>query len=318
MSFKIIIHSMPATGHINSIAVIVKHLVFDHKCHCIWYSLECFRKLIERTGAEFRCLKSKMSEFKLDFPTNKRSFRVGILIDLLLDLSEKNSIEIAKDIEKDKPDLIIIDPPSYHAKLALRYYEARLKIKNENNGTQFCPSLPLPPTMCYETSFSTELNIFPNREEQVMMFNLSFYEKIRCYCSLLTSVIKTQRLSKELGINFIFPLTEIFMMNPELKIVTIYPIIQPRHHLCKNSTKFIGACIDETTRNIDNESEDLQMLLDTYSVSETKESFESIKNDKYDYKHELIFHLLYITEEEDDGADSGNIPTTSDAISVSR
>ena len=146
MSFKIIIHSMPATGHINPIAVIVKHLVFDHKCHCIWYSLECFRKLIERTGAEFRCLKSKMSEFKLDFPTNKRSFRVGILIDLLLDLSEKNSIEIAKDIEKDKPDLIIIDPPSYHAKLALRYYEARLKIKNENNGTQFCPLLPLPPT----------------------------------------------------------------------------------------------------------------------------------------------------------------------------
>ena len=258
---------MPATGHINPMAVIVKSLVFDHKFECVWYSLEIFKEIIERAGAEFRSLESELSEFKLDFPPNKRSFRVGKLLNLLLDLAEKNSIKIAKDINTDKPDLIIIDPPSYHAKLAFRYYDIHYEMKNTNNkrnDSQFSPLSQLPPIMCYETSFATEKDLFPNQEEQELMFNLSFYEKFRCFSSLILPAIRAMRLSKQFGINFVFPLTEIFMMNPEKKIVTIYPIIQPRNHLFNSNTKFIGACIDDEIRN--NEvNEELQIILEKFN-----------------------------------------------------
>ena len=43
MTYKILIHSLPATGHMNPMAVVVERLVSEYKCHCIWYSFEELR-----------------------------------------------------------------------------------------------------------------------------------------------------------------------------------------------------------------------------------------------------------------------------------
>jgi hypothetical protein len=125
MAFTINIYSMSATGHVNPMSVVVERLVREYKCRCIWYSLEEFKETIENIGAEFRLIHidPKVGNFKMP---NKRSSTFGFKMDIFFSYIEYNSFNIAKDLSREMPDLILLDAMAMHVKLAFRYFEKHL------------------------------------------------------------------------------------------------------------------------------------------------------------------------------------------------
>jgi len=271
MTYKILIHSLPATGHMNPMAVVVERLVSEYKCHCIWYSFEELREKVEKTGAEFRRLSgSALDEWSPKLSADKKSFKPGLLVNKLLELARNNSVQIAKDFDAEKPDLILYDGLAYHAKWAFRYYETHYKnaerLKARNDKSHLIPTEPLAPLICFETSFVFEEKVFPNEAEGKLMLDLSIFEKLRAAFSLIGCIANVKRLSRELAIEYISPINDLFGSNTHVKkIVATYPGFQARHHLLSKNVKFMGACIDDKVRLVDKNA-DIERMMGEYPV----------------------------------------------------
>jgi MGT family glycosyltransferase len=252
MSFKIFVHSLPASGHVNPMSGVVERLVKEYKAKVYWYSTEQFKTIIENTGAEFRELNGWTDDPKSmpNLPPNKRSFPLLTFLNLLLRVAEANLQNLTDDIEQDKPDLILSDSMALHFKWAWRLYIKRQKerqVKHKKNDDE--TSEHIPQVVFLETSFAQQANVFPNKQEEEIMFSLSASEKFLNFFRITYAVILYRIKTLQYGLEYKFPINDIFNVDPlALRLVTTFPEFQPRSHLLGKNTKFIGCCIDDKIR----------------------------------------------------------------------
>lgn len=99
MNYKIFVHSLPASGHINPMTSVVEGLVNEYKTKVFWYSTQAFKTTIENTGTELRelnALKDDISNM-VNIPSNSRVLPIISLFCLNLDFTEANFQKIAKN-----------------------------------------------------------------------------------------------------------------------------------------------------------------------------------------------------------------------------
>ena len=250
-SFKVFVFALQAHGHINPLSVVVESLVREHKCRCIWYALDEYKSTIEKTGSECRQIQIDPECLNYTFIQNKRSSDITILMNECISLIDKNTLNIIKEINTEKPDLIIIDVMAYHAKFAIsiyeKYFQAKKKLKIDKETIEL--DFALPKIVYFETTFAKEKNVFPNKMEEELLHFMSRYEKLRGYLQLLYHSFRIRLRAWKYGIEYIAPMKEIQENNIQcLKLVSIFPEFQPRYHLFNENTKFIGCCINDQLR----------------------------------------------------------------------
>lgn len=252
MSYKIFVHSMPASGHVNPISGVVERLVQEYKVHVCWYSTQAFKTIIENTGAEFRELNGWTEDPKYipNFHPNKRSFPLSVLLSLLIEFTESNLQKLTEDIETEKPDLILSDSMALHFKWAWRLFLKRQKERQvKHKKSDDAANEHTPQVIFFETSFAQQPNVFPNKQEEEILLNLSASEKFLNLFRIVYAVVLYRIKTLQYGLEYKFPIADIFSTDPSaLKLVATFPEFQPRSHLLSKNTKFIGCCIDDRIR----------------------------------------------------------------------
>mgnify|MGYP002784816031 FL=1 len=106
---KVFVLSLPASGHVNPVSGIITELV-KKNVHVIMYSNEEYKSLIERTGAEYRQYNFKIgfdNLFECDYQKTKNTFFE--LYSKLVKISNNLVADLVKEVEKEKPDILIYD-----------------------------------------------------------------------------------------------------------------------------------------------------------------------------------------------------------------
>lgn len=278
--FKIFVFTIPANGHVNPLLPVLREIGKNKSIEIIVYLTEEFRSKFESTGVNFKILKNFDFVKKADLkPLGKsRHFELLDLVTWSLKAVAVNFEYIAKEIDQEKPNLIIYDTFGIYIKWAIEYYLDRLNKQVYN--------WPLPPMIGFSATFIYNENIYPNQIEKSLLFPYNFrffYDLLRVY---LTSI----RISVCFGIDFINPLNHLKMKvdrHTKMILSVTFPELHPRSHLYDSKIyKFCGSTIDEET------------LSDLYSNQLQTEPFKSlfelipIKPFKFDYEIKLILVSL--------------------------
>lgn len=144
--YKILCFPTPASGHNNPLYPILNELAKNTEI--IVYTHEKFKANFENIGAIYRNLNIDEQTILANKPLKKKEFRGFLAVRNLINFSIENSEYIAKEIDKEKPDLILYDVFASYVKWALVYYK---KCYNENKG-EFRPTRILPPLIAYNPS----------------------------------------------------------------------------------------------------------------------------------------------------------------------
>ena len=179
----------------------------------------------------------------------------NLISKFLLTSEAKNIVEsLAKEIDIEKPDLILYDIFNPILNWAVRYYKKWYDIGKKTSQTErlnmtFCPSKPIPPLTCYSTSFAMIDGLYPNTLENSIMVPLSF----RLFLDMIYLLIAYFIFSFIIGVEFVNPFKEISIPieNTELVMTTVFPDLQPRSHLFDDKIwKFIGSTINDQDNNV--------------------------------------------------------------------
>ena len=149
---KIIVLIPPYYGHLNPVCCLVHQLVTKYNHKIIFYGNETCKKMIEKTGSHYR-------EYPY-FPTQKllnNNFTIFDVYNSILDITFKNMDHLIEACELEKPDLIICDNISFHAKYLMNYLE---KIDGEGKL-----NYNLPKALQVYQSFAFMSGIYPNEKE---------------------------------------------------------------------------------------------------------------------------------------------------------
>nr|QNH67989.1 UDP-glucuronosyltransferase-like protein 7 [Brachionus koreanus] len=232
---KIFVLVLPEIGHINPVNGIVKELVHKKNCDVIFYGRHDQRELIESTGAKFREYKfyedgnTALKPLKEDPFTND----IPLFINLI-NLSYNEIPCLIKDIEIDRPDLIIFDQLSMPAKYLLKVMEQNFREKKT--------SLPAPASVQIFTTFPS-FEIFADKQEykKYMLQPTGIFFRFNKY--LLT--LKQKKFCNHFGIDCLDPYELCENFQSKLNIVTFIPEIQPFKEFLSPTFKFVGICADE-------------------------------------------------------------------------
>lgn len=118
---KIYMIIIPASGHVIPALGLAEELVKKYNTIIEFYGIEDHRELIQKTGSNFR----KYSHFLKDTfaakPLNQdKTTPIGDFFSKLIDSAYKEVPNLIKDVEEEKPDLIIYDHLCFNAKLMLK------------------------------------------------------------------------------------------------------------------------------------------------------------------------------------------------------
>lgn len=128
-SKKIFVLLPAATGHLNPVVSIMSRLIKEDNVDVVFYSIEKFRPLIEKSGARFKPYPYYPESFvkTKSLATEKNA----LLHDLrdMMDLSYRVLPELVQDAEKERPDLIVFDRLGLPGRFLSRLLRLRYKNK---------------------------------------------------------------------------------------------------------------------------------------------------------------------------------------------
>ena len=270
---KIFIFPLPAIGHSNPILKTVDELIRTFKANVTIYSLEKFKNNIVSIGAEYR----QLNDSKYEDWTNLNNNPLDLISSLFTknyEFANNDSLRIAKDIDRDKPDLVLHDSFSFTAKFAMRilkeYYSRIDSIRGANDPNLFIPTSLPPPVIVYWTTFTNADNIYPNEFEKQYSLQLSFMDKFWLIYTLLKFSFIANKLAKKFQVTYQTPFDDLARRDPnDVNIVFTFPELHPRSHLFDKKTFFVGSCISENAHingDIPCEDEEFKELLKDYPI----------------------------------------------------
>ncbi len=231
-------------------------LVTQKNAHIIFYGNEEHKQIIEATGSQFKCY-SHFPTDKIQKTSNDPNYQpnfLPIFTDYLIEMTSKLLPELIKTVNEEKPDLIIYDSISVHAKYLIEY----LRMYQSNHR---------PASVIFSPTFTTFGGVYPNFFERQLN-----HEKhgIFYYIYLLKANIRQIRLCLKFGLKLNNPVKFLSYVNDtELNLVAIFPELQARSSLCSKNVKFVGSCVSEEVRSI--QSLDLdKSLLNVFEMFEEK------------------------------------------------
>lgn len=259
--FKILVHIIPASGHVNPMLPILKQLIKSNRTEIIVYLTDEFKTKVESIGAQFRPLIDfdLTKKVKIEPVGNKRKLELTNVMNSLLDSVSANLEYLAAEINKEKPNLIFYDISGMHTKWTIKYYKKWYDLaKNSSDKSQlkFSPTWPLPPMIAFSPMFLMDKLIYPNKVERDLFFQLS--------PGLVFGIagVFMKGLSKSIkhGLGFQNIMGSIDLKPDEhtsFVIASILPEIQPRSHLFDSDIyKFVGSTAEEiSTTNSDDKIE---------------------------------------------------------------
>jgi hypothetical protein len=103
-------------------------------------------------------------------------------------------------------------------------------------------------------------DVYPNEQEQMMMFSKFVnFEKMKELAEI------QNKINDKLGITYEFGLDKMFVPSVGLNICCIFSELQPRSDQMKSVYTFVGCCIADQVRSIQNiTNENLKNVLDLF------------------------------------------------------
>jgi UDP:flavonoid glycosyltransferase YjiC (YdhE family) len=271
---KIFVLSIPAHGHINPLSCVISHMLKkDPDLNITFYSTAEFKNLVDKTGANY-----KQYEFYLPGNPEAKSKRFVLygLVKRLTSLADENLPGILRDIEKEKPDMIIYDSFSLLAKYALKICERKYKTGQTN--------VPPPLGVDFSTSFAQHKDVNEIRALMMQSIKLNIWFIITMFLILFLQLKAFWKYEFE---NFNL-MDWIFQADEKLVINSVFPEFQPHREKFNDSFKFVGCCISDSVRKIDINNAKLDEFLSVHKpVNPLVSIEEKSKNNK-----ELIYVSL--------------------------
>ena len=190
----------------------------------------------------------------------------------------ENAISLAREIDREKPDLIIYDMTALYFRWTMDYYMkwyhmAKLATPGERTKLEFSPT-KLPQLVAMSPSFARDYVVYPNKTEakyaKPPIFTWSFLVGIILY--LIAHFYRCFKC----GLGIVYPFKNVFpapVPNTKFTMVTVFPELQARSHMLDNKKyKFIGCTLDETVKNefSVNNKELLNEIFDKFHEKDTK------------------------------------------------
>lgn len=269
------------TGHMNPSTSIIGEYnkVYPDSARFIFYSDREFKTLVEKSGAEFRQLEQfHGNPFAKEDLTKARNV-MWRLYYMTISYASIILNQVLRDVEKDRPDLIIFDHPNLHPFYLQQILEKRYKSKKSD--------LKPPKFLEFSTTFAFDENIYPPKEKIVDLFRRDSTIWTPLYMIAMT--IKQIWLSFKFGMNIYNPLKLIFVPHYDIpKVVTVAPALQPFSDKYNKAYRFVGCCINENVRSVQVSDENLKRVLDSFPVINPLESVSA----RPQTKHKLILVSL--------------------------
>lgn len=302
---KVFVITFPLISHLNSILNVINELVQTYHVNVITYGLKKHEHLVLSTGSEFRAYENFNGLDLSEINAKKTGIEIlAPLMQNLLTLTNMNLIKIACEIDKEKPDLILFDIMSLHAKWVIRFLEKNNKRFLKNVNSFVLTRSPPPKIAIYSTGFANQRNVFPDNTDVRILYTAPLRAKYCSYLSILKAIIRTKMLSIKYGIDFIVPLDEMFVNNTNNKhIVFTIPEIQPKASFLHKNIKYIGPCLNENLRT--NEQRltrdtqiDLKKMIEKFKPINPTHSYDQLMNGDNDRLFYVSFGTVFASGSE--------------------
>ena len=272
---------------------ILNHLKNNKKVEIIVYSNERLKPQFENVGANWRKLfnwNDSMAE--MDHDAKIKIFEGLVILTRLTYYAARSAKELAREIDREKPDLILYDITCLFLRPTLEYYTKWYDISQrtepaERSKLEFSPS-KLAPLVSYSPSFAMDHINYPNKVEEKFLIPQSF--SIGFFLGILLYLVSHFYRCYKLGFGLKNPFKYVFpapLPDTKLCLVTVFPELQPRSHNFDEMYKFIGSTIDESVKNefSSNENESLKEILTKFKIKDSKRNI--LEEEKK--------HLIYVS-----------------------
>lgn len=242
---------LPIAGVLNPVTSLAHEICQSGEFKCIIYGVtEQHRHLIEKSGSEFRRYEHPMLAGLTKQPIQQQQHNIYAYVSKSIDFTRQILPSLLRDVQVDKPDLIIYDQWSLPARYLLEILKTRHHKMKRNpyttsasNSNKNKPIDRVPLSLIFDPSFAVANNVLKKMP----------IVKINAWSFVLMFVI----FIKQLILNWIYGLSMftsakamLNTYNENLNVFAVYPQLQPNFELFdKRKFKFIGSCIAETVRS---------------------------------------------------------------------
>jgi MGT family glycosyltransferase len=230
------------------------------KVNVVFYGNENTRAIIEKTGAEYRAYSHPLFEI-LDKTTahiKNSYFRFGFL-NTSLNSSFKITPNLLKDVERERPDLIIYDKIFFPAKYLIDILERR----KEKSGYK-------PQTVMFITCFADNKKIEEKKDKVV---SRDIWMKILMFYLLIKQMI----FNFINGCGISHPQYLHSTDDDNLNIVSVVPELQPMRETFDDARfKFVGSCVVEKVRNFQVNDAKMKEILDNFKPGDLNQKIKLV------------------------------------------
>ena len=243
---------IPASGHINLMCCLIKELVTKKNFHVILFSVQKYKDLVKKSGAEYREFENSL--YIDEFDSNIQFLEI---YELIMEASKIYVPQLIDFCNSEKPDLILCDATTIYGRYLMNYLEKMDKMKKLN--------YTLPKNVIVHPSFAFYMGIYPNNREAKLFLGKINFNFFKHYIKLC---FKQRKINKQFGLTLPSNITQMnnVMTNSknQLQICGVIHELQPKADNLINIFKFIGCCISDEVRNIEIKNEKLKDILDNF------------------------------------------------------
>jgi UDP:flavonoid glycosyltransferase YjiC (YdhE family) len=244
---------IPASGHINLMCCLIKELVTQKNFHVILYSVEKYKNLITKSGAEFR-----MFENIPGVEDEFSDFKILEIFELIMKGSKIILPQLIQICNDEKPDLILCDAMTAYGRYLINYLEIMDKKKKLN--------YKLPKSVIVHPSFAFCRGIYPSYRQAKICLEKSKidFDFFKLYIKLC---LRQRKMNQQFGLKLpsnVAKMAHILTNKKQLQICGVLHELQPNADNLTHLFKFIGCCISDEVRNFDINNEKLKELLETF------------------------------------------------------
>lgn len=270
-SKKVFVLMPPITGRLNPVSSIVSELV-KKNVNVTFYGVDSYRSSIDKSGATYRPYKHyNPDSFKTD-SLKKLKNSLFFIVGALQSFASANMSYLIKDIEKERPDIIIMD----NFALDARFIYQIMKKKGS-----FVPRM-----IRVYTTFADQPGIYPTDQDLAEAPKPT--KDIWFYWSYFVLMAKQWWINWKYGSSVRDPVTFMFENEPEiLTLTTVCPELQPEcERFDKTRFKFVGPCIAENVRKFDITDPVFKQVMDSTEPLNPLKSADQKRSNK---------HLIYVS-----------------------
>jgi MGT family glycosyltransferase len=243
---KIMVIVAPSTGHVNPICGLVNELSKQKGVEVIFYSDKEYREAVENTGAKLRLFSRPTFSILPQIVVHKMRDPVGILLNEQITFSYDVVSHLLKEVEIEKPDLILYDCGFLPAKYLLHVLKSRYQ-----SGKS---AVPVPQNVMFLPNFAITHNL-------VRDARASTPKSIWSYFLIVVAFFRQFLFSWLFGISVYNPLKEFMRKNEQLNIAALIPELQPYRDELDDTFKFVGSCVSEQARSFEI-TNDIELFFD--------------------------------------------------------